>query len=90
MFPTTYQLSKDDYNKFVLLLRKGVYPYEYVDSYIRFEETNLPSKACFNCKSNKKQITVEDYKHANNVWDAFNIKNLGEYHDLYFNWILLY
>ena len=60
MFPSTYQLRKDDYNKFVLLLRKGVYPYAYVDSYIRFEETNLPSKACFNCKSNKKQITVED------------------------------
>ena len=48
-----------------------------------FKETNLPPKVCFNCKSNSKQITVEDYKHANKVWNMFKLKNLGEYHDLY-------
>ena len=37
-FPNTYQLCNKDLNKFALLLRKGVYPYEYVDNYERFNE----------------------------------------------------
>ena len=43
-FYNTYQLSDTDINKFKLLLTKGVYPYEYMDSWIRFNETELPSK----------------------------------------------
>ena len=37
-FPNTYQLCNKDLNKFALLLRKGVYPYEYMDSWERFKE----------------------------------------------------
>ena len=40
----TYQLCDNDINKFNLLLIKGVYPYEYMDSWKRFNETELPSK----------------------------------------------
>ena len=43
-FFNTYQLTENDINKFKLLLRKGVYPYEYMDSWKRFNETELPSK----------------------------------------------
>ena len=46
-FPNTYNFCKDDINKFVVLLQKGVYPYEYMDSWERFSEISLPSKKDF-------------------------------------------
>ena len=82
-FPNTYQLCNKDLNKFALLLRKGVYPYEYMDSWKRFKEESLPDKESFYSKLNNEHITDEDYAHAQKVWSTFNIKNLGEYHDLY-------
>ena len=82
-FPNTYKFSNGDLNKFYLLLRKVVYPYEYMDSWERFNETELPDKESFYSELNKEGITDEDYAHAQKVWDALNIKNLGEYHDLY-------
>ena len=82
-FPNTYQLCNNDHNKFELLLRKGVYPYEYMVSWKRFKEEPLPDKESFYSKLNKEGISDEDYAHAQNVWDALNIKNLGEYNDLY-------
>ena len=82
-FSKTYQLYNKDLNKSALLLRKGVYPYEYMDSWKRFKEESLPDKESFYSELNKEGITDEDYAHAQKVWDALNIKNLGEYHDLY-------
>ena len=82
-FYNTYQLSDDDINKFNLLLRKGVYPYEYMDSWKIFNETELPSKDKFYSTLNLEDISDDDYAHAINVWNTFNISNLGEYHDLY-------
>ena len=82
-FPVTYQLCNNDNNKFILLLRKGVYLYEYTNSHDRFKETKLPLKVCFNCKGNLKQITVEEHIHAHKVWNTFKLKNLGNFHDLY-------
>ena len=82
-FPNTYQLCNKDLNKFVLLLGKGVYPYEYMDSWKRFKEESLPDKESFYSELNNEHITDEDYAHAQKVWDTFKIKNLGEYHDLY-------
>ena len=55
MFPNTYQFCNGDLNKFVLLLRKGVYPHEYMDSWGRFNETSLPSKKDF-----YSELTLED------------------------------
>ena len=43
-FPNTYQLCNNDHNKFELLLRKGIYPYEYMESWKRFKEQSLPDK----------------------------------------------
>ena len=82
-FPNTYQLCNKDLNKFELLLRKGVYPYEYMDSWKRFKEESLPDKESFYSELNKEHITDEDYAHAQKVWNTLNIQNLGEYHDLY-------
>ena len=82
-FYNTYQLCNNDLNKFALLLRKSVYPYEYMDRWERFKEESLPDKEYFYSELNKEHITDEDYAHAQIVWDTFNIKNLGEYHDLY-------
>ena len=82
-FYNTYQLSDNDINKFKLLLRKGVYLYEYMDSWKRFNETELPSKDRFYSTLNLEDISDDDYAHAINVWDTFNISSLGEYHDLY-------
>ena len=82
-FPNTYQLTNGNIEKFILLFKKGVYPYEYMDSWNRFEEEELPSMDEFFSNLKLKNISKEDYKHAQKVKNAFNIKNLGEYHDLY-------
>ena len=66
-----------------LLLRKGVYPYEYVTDAAKFEEQQLPSKEKFYSSLTGEHISQEDYDHAKNVWSSFKIKTLGEYHDLY-------
>ena len=82
-FPNAHQLCNKDLDKFALLLRKGVYPYEYMDSWKRFKEESLPDKESFYSELNNEHITDEDYAHAQKVWDTFKIKNLGEYYDLY-------
>ena len=70
-------------NKFVLLLRKGVYPYEHMDSWERFNEKLLPSKKDFYSNLNMEDINDIDYRHANNVFKRFKLENLGDYHDLH-------
>ena len=79
----TYSLCNNDINKFVSLLRKGVYPYEYVDNWERFREISLPSKEDFYSNLTMEDINDIDYRHANNVFKRFELKNLGQYHDLY-------
>ena len=54
-----------------------------MDSRERFKEESLPDKEYFYSELNKEHITDEDYAHAQKVQGTFNIKNLGEYHDLY-------
>ena len=66
-FYNTYQLSNDDINKFKALLRKGVYPYEYMDSWKRFNETELSSKDKFYNTLNLEDILDDDYAHAISV-----------------------
>ena len=82
-FANTYEFCNGDINKFILLLRKGVYPYEYMDSWERFTKTSLPDKKAFYSKLNLEDITDKDYEHAQKVWEVFEIKNLGKYYDLY-------
>ena len=63
-FPNTYRFCNKDLNKFILLLRKGVYPYEYMDSWERFDETELPQLSSFYSELNLEDISDEDYNHA--------------------------
>ena len=63
-FPNAYRFRNKDLNKFVLLLRKGTYPYEYMDSWERFDKTKVPPKKDFYCNFNLEDITDEDYAHA--------------------------
>ena len=82
-FASTYEFCNKDLNKFILLLRKGVYPYEYMDSWERFNETSLPSKEDFYSNLNVENIDDTDYRHVNRVFKRFELENLGQYHDLY-------
>ena len=66
-----------------LLLQKGVYPYEYMDSFDRFQETELPPIGKFYSSLSDESITKKDYQHAQEVWKTFNCENLGDYHNLY-------
>ena len=70
-------------NFVIILLRKGVYPYEYIDEWDKFNEKVLPGKESFYSNLTLENISEIDYAHANNVFKKFNINNLGEYHDLY-------
>ena len=75
--------EKHDSKQKELLIRKGVYPYEYMDSWDKFEEKQLPSKDEFYSKLNTSGISEKDYSHACKVWNEFGLKNMGDYHDLY-------
>ena len=57
---STYKFCNGDTNKFILLLRKGAYPYEDMDSWERFDETSLPEKEPFNSSLNMEDITKVD------------------------------
>lgn len=70
-------------DKIDLVLRKGVFPYDYIDSLERFEETSLPPPEMFYSKLNESPVDLEDYEHALKVWTELNISTLGEYNDLY-------
>jgi hypothetical protein len=66
-----------------LVTRKGVYPYEYTDSWSRLDETSLPSKRSFYSTLNESGIKEDEYTHAKEVWEHFGCRTLGEYSDLY-------
>ena len=82
-FSSTYKFCNNDLNKFVMLLRKGVYPYEYMDGWDKFNKTSIPSKELFYSNLTMENITKMAYIHANNVFKTFKLNNLGDYHDLY-------
>ena len=66
-----------------LVKRKGVYPYDHMDSFQKFEETELPTQEQFYSLLNNSSISDDDYQHAQNVWKTFNMKSMGDYHDVY-------
>ena len=82
-FLNRYKFSNHDNNKFILLLWKGVYPFEYIDDWEKFNEISLLEKEEFYSHLNMEGITDADYVHAKEVSKDFEIKNVGEYHDLY-------
>ena len=77
---TSKRFQKEKLN---LMTRKGIYPYDYMDSFEKFNKTELPTKEEFYSILNNEHISDEDYCHAENVWNTFKLKTMGEYHDLY-------
>ena len=73
-----FTFPSNDINKFILLLRKGIYPYEYMGKWERFNKTSLPEKDEFYSNLNMEDITDADYTHAKRVCKEFEMKNLGE------------
>ena len=69
--------------KFKLMTRKGIYPYDYMDSFEKFNKTELPTKEEFYSILNNEHISDEDYSHAQKVWNTFQLQTMGEYHNLY-------
>ena len=76
---------KKEYNgkNLELLTRKGVYPYDYMDTSEKLKETKLPPKEAFYSKLNNEGISDEDYTDARRVWETFEMKTLEDYHNLY-------
>ena len=77
-FANIYLFCNEDINKYMLLLRKVVYPYEHMDSWERFDGTSLPDKEAF-----YSNITDVDHRHAKRVFKSLNNKNIGNYHGLF-------
>ena len=65
------------------MIKKGVYPYEYMDGWKKFEETSLPRKDAFYSMLNMKDISDQVYEHAQLVWNTMEKKALGCYHNTY-------
>ena len=68
-----------------LLKRKSVYPYTYVDSFDKLSECELPAKEFWKNTLEAGEVTISDsdFDHAKLVFQEFDCKNLGDYHDLY-------
>ena len=69
--------------RFNLMSQKGVYPYDLMDSFDKFNQTELPTKDQFYSILNDQHIMDDEYDHAKKVWKTFKIKTMGEFHDLY-------
>ena len=54
-----------------------------MDSFVKFNQTELPTNDHFCSILNDQHITDDEYDHAKKVWKTFKIKTMGEYHDLY-------
>lgn len=76
---------ESDREKVLLITQKGVYPYDYMDNFNKFNDVQLPLKEEFFSKLDNKDISNEDYERAQKVWKTFNLKSMHEYHDLYLN-----
>ena len=78
-FPDKYRFCNEDIEKFILLLKKNFYLYEYMDSWKWFDGTSLPAKKSFYSELKLEYITAKDYTHAQKVFEEFKLRNLGHY-----------
>ena len=81
MFPILQRYVESE--KVPLLLRKGVYPYDYMDSVEKFDKETLPPQECFYSVPNDEHVSDADYDHATRIFEAFSCQSMGDYHDLY-------
>ncbi|EFA09106.1 hypothetical protein TcasGA2_TC015228 [Tribolium castaneum] len=72
-----------DDNQFNLIRQKGVFPYSYLDCFNKLDDTSLPLIQQFYDNLNKTDISEHDYERAQEVWNLFDCKTLGDYSDIY-------
>ena len=70
-------------HEFEHIKRKGVYPYDYMDSFGRFDESRLPSQDAFFSKLSDSPCSDTEYAHATQVWIAFECESMADFHDIY-------
>ena len=78
-----FTLQEFQDKKLDFMSKKGVYPYDYMDSFDKFNEKELQKQEDSYSILNDDHITDDAYQHAHNVWNTSNLKSMGEYHDLY-------
>ena len=83
LFFNTFKFFNYYNNKFIVLLQKRAYPYEYMDDWQKFNATSLPEKKDFFSHLNMEDNTDVHYVDVKRVCEDFGTKNVGEYHDLY-------
>ena len=83
IFANTYKFSNHDINKFILLLQKYAYLNDYICDWKKFNETPFPENENFHSYLKMEDITDTDYMHAKGVCKDFEIKDIGEYHNVY-------
>ena len=66
-----------------LLLRKGVFPYDYLNCWERMADPALPSQADFHSALRQEDCSNEDYQRAQQVWQSFQCRSLQDYLELY-------
>lgn len=84
----SFKIVRKEFNylsddKFKLITRKGIFPYEYVDNLTKLDVLTLPDQDDFYSHLTDSSVSDVEYEHAQSVWREFNIRNLGEYSDLY-------
>ena len=90
-----YLVEEFDSKHLKILKQKGAYPYEYMNSFKRFDEDKLPARKYFFSSTKKGKIdndgkisdghvSIKDYMTCEKIWDKFGMKNMGDYHDHYF------
>jgi len=84
MFPNLLNQFKDiSDEQYNYIIQKGIYPYSFMDSFDKFNLNKLPPKSAFYNDLREEEIKDSEYERANTVWNLFNCKNMGDYHDLY-------
>ena len=66
-----------------LVKQKGVYPYEYIESFKKCFENKLPDRCEIFSSLKDKYISEKDYLKADNIWNVYKMNTMGDYHDLY-------
>ena len=71
------------HHEFEVIKRKWVYPYDYMDSFTRFDESRLPSQDAFFTKLSDSPCSDMEYAHSTQVWAAFECESMADYYDIY-------
>ena len=78
-----FKYLSEEFSGEMLVKEKGVYPYEYMDSFKRFSENKLPEKCKFFSSLKDECLSEKDYLKAADIWNMFKMNSMGDHYDLY-------